>query len=183
MNNIMQWNIQSLRTHFSDLKILLRDHAPACICLQETLVGDSSIMPPSQYTAYQSPTVRQDGHERGAAILVNNQIFYQRIQLNTNLQAVAIKISLDKLYNLCSLYLPHVEVTVQEIQSLIDQLSPPFLILGDMNARSPIWENNNTSGTNSKGRIFEHLLYNNNISILNNGSPTLSHSKQLLYNY
>ena len=86
-------------------------------------------MPPSQYTAYQSPTVRQDGHERGAAILVNNQIFHQRIQLNTNLQAVAIKISLDKLYNICSLYLPHVEVAMQEIQSLIDQLPPPILIL------------------------------------------------------
>ena len=181
MNNIMQWNIQSLRTHFSDLKILLRDHAPACICLQETLVGNSSIMPPSQYTAYQSPTVRQDGHERGAAILVNNQIFHQRIQLNTNLQAVAIKVSLDKLYNICSLYLPHVEVTVQEIQSLIDQLPPPFLILGDMNARSPIWENNNTSGTNSKGRIFEHLLYNNNISILNDGSPTHYHIQSNSY--
>ena len=64
---------------------------------------------------------------------------------------------------------------------MIDQLPPPFLILGDMNARSPIWENNNTSGTNSKGRIFEHLLYNNDISILNDGSPTHYHIQSNSY--
>ena len=44
-NNIIQWNIQSLKTKFSELKTLVKQFSPACVCLQETLIGNRIIYP------------------------------------------------------------------------------------------------------------------------------------------
>ena len=96
-----------------------------------------------------------------------------QLQLTTNLQAVAIRCQLHKLITICSLYLPpSTNIAIDEIQELISQLPPPFLLLGDFNARSPIWGD---STTNGKGRIIESLLLQNSCSILNTGMPTHLH--------
>ena len=34
---MLQWNLQSIRTQFSELKVLIKQVAPICICLQETM--------------------------------------------------------------------------------------------------------------------------------------------------
>ena len=109
--DIIQWNIQSLKTHFADLKSLLNEHHPACICLQETLRNNRNLNPPSGYNIIHSTPVRNDGHERGSAIAIRDRIFYQELQLDTNLQVVAAKIFLRKTCTICSVYLPHIPVT------------------------------------------------------------------------
>ena len=60
----------------------------------------------------------------------------------------------------------------RDIDDIIRQLAPPFLLLGDMNARSPLW---NGSVADDRGRIFEDLLLNYPISLLNDGCPTHYH--------
>ena len=69
---------------------------------------------------------------------------------------------MGKEYTICNLYLPHVPVTKQEISSLIDQLDSPFLLMGDMNAKRPLWAGGET---NNKGAIFEQLLLERDIHI------------------
>ena len=101
-SSIIQWNLQSYNTKFEELKILLKQHIPACICLQETLIKRRIYYSPSKYNIEISNPVLQDGHERGSAILVHNQITYNRIPLNTTLQAVAIRMFTDKAYTVCS---------------------------------------------------------------------------------
>ena len=176
MNNIIQWNIQSMRTKFSELKLIVNKYSPACVCLQETL--NSNNKPPSGYKIVHSRPILDDGHERGVAILINNQINYQPLTLNTNLQATAIKLFLGRQYTICTLYLPHIPVTKNDISQLINQLNPPFLLLGDMNARSPIW---GCHDRNDKGQIFEQLLLELPISIFNNSSPTHYHIQTNTY--
>lgn len=172
MTAIIQWNLQVYRTKFHELKIILKEINPCCVCLQETMLGDYQGKPPSGYNIEQSNRARDDNHERGAAILINKKIHYERIIINTRLQALAVKIFLNKWYTVCCLYLPHVPVTKQDITQLIDQLRPPYLILGDMNARSPVWGN---IDTNEKGKIFEHILLQYNVSLLNDNTPTHYH--------
>ena len=169
---IMQWNLQSYYTKFNQLKILLRKYSPACICLQETRHKGRTIKPPSGYNLITSSPVRDDDHDRGTIILVHKSINYDIININTTLQAVAVKIYLDKVYTVCSIYLPHIQVTVNELSIILDQLNAPFFFLGDMNARSPLW---GESFTCPKGRIFETLVNNYDISILNDGNPTHFH--------
>ena len=175
---IVQWNLQSLRTKFSDLKILIADLSPAILCLQETLIGTRCVNPPSGYTLVQSLPVRADGHERGAAILIDKRIHTIRVPLRTTLQAVAIRAWLGKWYTICSLYLPHVPTDRHDLSDLLTQLQAPYLLLGDMNAKSPMWGN---TALNDVGRHFEYLLLNYPISLLNDGTPTHFHCQTGTY--
>jgi len=172
MDNIIQWNIQSYKTKFSELKCILKRYQPICVCLQETMLNNNQHYSPSGYSLTKSDPVRDDGHERGTAILVNNHFNYKTIDLQTNLQACAIRLISEKTYTICSLYLPFVDVNKQEIDHLLDQLPEPFLLLGDMNAKSPQWGCNTTD---NRGKIFEQLLLERPISVLNDGAPTHYH--------
>lgn len=171
MNNIIQWNIQSYKTQFAELKRILHLNKPLCVCLQETLIHNNSY-PPSQYRIICNTPTRDDGHERGVAILVNRRVQYDIVAINTNLQAVAVTLYLNRRYTVCSLYLPHIPVNQRDIEHLIDQLPPPFILLGDMNAHSPIWGSNRT---NQRGDVFERIMQDRPISLLSTGAPTHYH--------
>jgi len=179
MNNILQWNLQSFYTKFSELKVLIKEYQPICICLQETRIkDDASPHPPSGYHLIKSPRTRNDGHERGTAVLVNRNVNFEPIDLDTNLQAVAVKLLLNKTYTVCSIYLPFIDITKRDLSNLIAQLEPPFLLLGDMNAHNPLWGSNTI---NNRGRIFEQLLLEWPISLLNNGNCTHFHIQTNTY--
>ena len=170
--NILQWNLTSMNTNFNELKILIQENNPTCICLQETRHGDKILKPPSGYKITQSPKKRDDDHERGVAVLIRNNINYKIITLNTNLQAVATRIWMGKWYTVCSIYLPHIDVEKNDILNLLQQLPEPFLLLGDMNARHHLW---GEEIDNQKGKFFEELLIEEDLILLNNNEPTHYH--------
>ena len=169
---IIQWNLQSYHSKFTDLKILLSRYSPLCVCLQETLVKRLNFQPPSGYNVRHLPQDPTNGHSRGVAILIHRMLNYEEINLQTELQAVAIRIHLDKTYTVCSLYLPHDVVSKQSLENLLNQLPKPFLLLGDMNAHNQLWGSTND---NPRGRIIETIIASRDISILNDGSPTHFH--------
>ena len=135
MDIIIQWNIQSLKTKFNELKTILKNYSPVCVYLQETLIGNLNIYPPSGYIIVHSTAARDDGHKRGVAILIRKDIKYEPLRLASNQQAVAIKLFLNKTYTICSLYLPHVNTNKQDMSTLIQQLHQPFLLLGMQRAQ------------------------------------------------
>ena len=54
-HKIIQWNCRGLRSNFNDLAILLQEHSPSAVCLQETNLkpnrGDGChlrVVPPGQ---------------------------------------------------------------------------------------------------------------------------------------
>ena len=73
--------------------------------------------------------------------------------------------------------MPHVDVDQEkrDIENLLQQLQSPFLLLGDMNVRSPVWGVVGVYGPNPRGRMLQDLLLNHPISILNNEQPTHYH--------
>ena len=178
MNNfstIIQWNIQSINKKGTELQTLMNEYHPLCICLQEACILKPNLINYKRYDLHLSPPSRLDRYEKGAAILIHKTLYYTPIPLTTRLQAVALRVKLDKEYTICSIYLPprnEEEITQAAIQSLIDQLPTPFLILGDMNARSSQWGN---TTNNSRGDLFEDLILQNDILLLNNGQPTHYH--------
>ena len=117
-----------------------------------------------------SPATRQDGHGRDAAILIHKPLQYKTIPLITDLQATAISIHLQRRYTICSLYLPHHVITLaQLLEALVRQLPPPFILLGDVNAKNSLW------GSPSTDAHFDTLVMNHPITILSDGSPTHYH--------
>lgn len=170
----LQWNMQSYRTKFNDLKTLVSHNAPDCVCLQETLSGDNNLLPPSRYSIIQSPVVRADNHERSTALLVRDVLPHDVLPLNTTLQSCAVTIYLPRKITVCTLYLPHLPVSYDDLADLIAQLPRPFLLLGDMNAKSPQWGACNAT-TDHRGALFERLLLDLDLVALNDGSPTHYH--------
>ena len=173
MHPILQWNIRGLRGNSEELKVLLSEHNPYVVCLQETMIKTFNYNIGLNYKFYGSTPIINHNNNRplgGAAIIVKNNISHQEVQLRTTLQAVAIRATLKKEYTICFLYLdPRSQVTFSDLQDLVNQLNPPFLILGDLNAHNPLWHSNYI---NQKGQIIERLINENHISILNDESPT-----------
>ena len=158
-SKIIQWNLDSYKSKFTELKKLLNQYTPMCVCLQETQIRENERNnAPSQYNIYTSGPTYYHGQERGSAILTHETVHATQINLETTLQAVAVKIKTKKKdYTICSLYLPNRrsdsenQVTYDQLENLLNQLPTPFLLLGDMNAWSTDWNN---TRTNETGRLF-----------------------------
>ncbi|XP_055944481.1 uncharacterized protein LOC129975443 [Argiope bruennichi] len=109
----------------------------------------------------------------GVAILAADHVPSMPINLNTNLQAVAIQIQMHSLITVCSLYLPPNERVIQsELNNLISQLPSPFIILGDFNGHSPFW---GSPDSNPRGLQIEQLLTDHNLCLLNSDEKTHFH--------
>ena len=178
MDSFMQWNLQLYKTKFNELKYMLSTYSPIALCIQETLASNRTLRESSGYSVKQSDVTRNDMHERGGAILINKRFQYEKLHLNTELQTVPVRVCVGKAYAICSVYLAHTDLGKQKIADLIDQLPQPFLIMGDMNAKSLTWGDSQGGApiqTNRKGTIFEELTLEKPITILNNGQPTYFH--------
>ena len=113
----------------------------------------------SCYKLYNHIHQAGDKASGGSSIILNNSIPQSQIQLNTNLQAVAVKATVHKTIYVCSLYLPPSDrINVADLEHLIQQLPKPFIIMGDFNSHSNIW---GCSDTDQKGRIIDVSNRNN----------------------
>jgi endonuclease/exonuclease/phosphatase family metal-dependent hydrolase len=71
-------------------------------------------------------------------ILVLNNILHSYVNLNTDLQAVAVRITLDTTITLCLVYIPpSTALSLAQLKKLADQLPTPFIIMGDFNGHNP----------------------------------------------
>ncbi|XP_066955721.1 serine/threonine-protein kinase ATR [Macrobrachium rosenbergii] len=77
------------------------------------------------------------------------------------------KIILDKQNIVCSIYLSHKSAfSMADIQSLLNQLPSPFMLLGDFNAHNPLWVGDSID---NGGNVIEEL---NNIVLNDDGSKS-----------
>jgi hypothetical protein len=75
----------------------------------------------------------------GSTILVRNTVLHSHANLNTDLQAVAVRITLDKTITLCSVYIPpNSALGLAQLKNLADQLPTPFIIMGDFNGHNSL---------------------------------------------
>ena len=92
----------------------------------------------------------------GSTIFVKDNVLHSPVDLNTDLQAVAVRMSLDKTITLCSVYIPpNSTLSLQQLKKLTDQLPSPFIIMGDFNGHNPLW---GSKTTNDKGKKLEDFL-------------------------
>ena len=169
--SILLWNIRGMRGNAEELKVLWNEYNPDITCLQETMLNRMTYDIGLNYIYYGSiPDATSTRPKGGAAIVVKSDVSHEEVLLTTPLQAVAVKVILKKQYTICSLYLePSLNILYSDLEDLINQLVPPFLVVGDLNAHNTLW---GCSRTNNKGQIIEKLLNENSICILNDDKPT-----------
>jgi ribonuclease HI len=171
---IMQWNINGYYAHFEDLKLLLSEKNPVAVCLQET---NLKLRQEPKIGSYKSYTKSVDAQKakHGVAILIRNDVNSEEILLDTNLNAVAARVSLTRDITICSIYIPPREtVTEEQLTRLYEQLPKPAIITGDVNAKSPRWGSPNTC---SRGKIIEKFSDKHDLNVINTGENThVTHS-------
>ena len=172
MCDILQWNCKGLRSRAEILKVLMHEHNPGIVCLQETKLGNNLFNPGLNYNFYHSAPPPGHHPKGGAAIIIHKSLQHSQIHLRTHLQAVAVRFVKNKQVTICSVYLPpDLQYTVDDLQNLINELPPPFILLGDFNAHNPLW-GGESANRNGSGEVVEAVIDSNYISLLNDGSPT-----------
>ena len=174
MANIVQWNCRGLKVNFLELTLLIQSFLPVAVALQEGHLKKSDNMSLKGYHLYSTFSNEDERAAGGSSIFVRNNIIHSEIDLTTDLQAVAVRISLDKTTTLCSIYIPpNQNISIADLKNLTDQLPTPFLLMGDFNAHNPLWGSNNTNDRGKK--IEEDFLAQENLCFLNDGSDTYLH--------
>ncbi|WP_419585739.1 hypothetical protein, partial [Thiolapillus sp.] len=78
--------------------------------------------------------------------------------------------SAKKTLTVCNVYLPpSLDINFSDLEHLIQQLPAPFVLVGDLNAHSPLWGD---VRQDSRGQMVEKLLNDYSLCLLNTGEPT-----------
>ena len=135
-------------------------------------MGQRNCPCPAGYNVIHTDPPQNGGHSGGCGLMWRRDVPFNRLHLRTNLQAVAGRVHLDRIYTVCSVYLPpHPSegVSRQSLEELIRELPEPFILTGDMNARHYNWGDYDC---NSRGNIINRMVEDYNLTILNSGEPT-----------
>ena len=174
MATLLQWNCRGFRANRSDIDLLIQSYSPVAICLQETLLANITYSIP-RYVPYHI-FASLDNNNRphgGVSIFVKSNIPQRKINLDTDIPAVAVSIIHGKKLTLCSIYLnPRYNITLEDLYHLTEQLPKPYILLGDFNAHNTLWGD---SSTDQKGGIIEELLNIQQLCLWNDGTPTYLH--------
>ena len=168
MSNFIHWNICGVRTHWEDLKVLVRDYQPKVVALQETLRENFT------FAGYEISHKKVNPCDRGVSLMVDSSLASSVVPLLTDLEATAARVSVGtKVYTFCNLYLsPSKTYSKASIENLLDQLPRPAVMMGDFNAHHPLW---GSASSNKLGEDLEEIFSLRNLCVLNDGAITRLH--------
>ena len=167
---LIHWNCRGIRANYEEFQHFLTSCNPKIVCLQETFLKESNRIKFKHYQLYNH--LKKDGNRAfgGISILVRKYTPQHQIHIDSELRAIAVKVTLRKPINICTIYIPpHNPITDTKINKLIEQIPKPHLVLGDPNSHSTVW---GCQKTNKKGKNLEKVINTNNLCILNNKSNT-----------
>ena len=139
MTNIIQWNVCGLRANYEELRLLCNQYNPRIVAVQECQLQKNKII---NLTGFSGLTKSSPGDKAtgGVTLYVNKSVLFSEIKLDTDLQAVAVRVSAKKTLTVCKVYLPpSLNINFSDLEHLIQQLPAPFVLVGDFNAHSPLW--------------------------------------------
>lgn len=168
--SILQWNINGFYHHLNMLQIILTEYSPKILCLQETNFNQKHTGNLKNFTCFRRDRINQNIASGGVAIYARNDVEAVPLPINSQLEAIAVKVKGIKEFNICNIYLPpDYFIDYNDLNDLINQIPCPRIITGDFNGHNIMWGSNTT---NPRGRVIENIINNFNFCLLNNGSPT-----------
>ena len=141
---------------------------------QETSIKENNQININNYQAYNHLHKNGLRASAGVSILVRKDVPQNQISIDSDLQVIAVKITLHKSINICSIYIPlHDPINESKLNKVIEQIPKPHILLGDFNSHNTVW---GCLQTHKKGKDLENIINSNNLCILNNNSPTYLNS-------
>ena len=170
---IVHWNCRGLKPNYNEILLLLSLLKPSVFCLQETFLKQEDNINFKGFNLYNYIYTAGQKPSGGSSILVHSSYPQREIKLSTDLQAVAVSVSLEKEITICSLYIPpNFTLHSQHLNSLLEQLPSPFLLVGDFNGHNMLW---GCSKNNVRGEIIENFIEANDLCLMNDKSHTYLH--------
>ena len=108
--SIIRWNCCGIRANYNEILILMSLFSPSVISLQESFLKQSDNISFRDFNLFSR--ICPDGQRAsgGTSIMVKSSVPHSQFDLNTNLQAVAVNVTLSRKVTICSIYLPPSEV-------------------------------------------------------------------------
>lgn len=170
--SVLQWNLRSIKSNYDNLKLFSTTQDSDIILLQETKLKALETIHLEGYKCFcrNVITIGNQIAHGGVAILVKEHIQCSRVQLDTNIQAVAVKINFAKPIIFCSIYIQEIDnISVQQFQNLLNQLGDYYILGGDLNGHNPMWNHDNY---NNIGMVIEEIINKNGLYLLNDDEAT-----------
>ena len=95
MADIINWNVRVLRANFEELRLLCNQYNPQVVAVQECHLRKDKII---NLTGFSGITKGSPGDNAtgGVTLYINKSVLFSEIQLDTDLQAVAVRVSAKK---------------------------------------------------------------------------------------
>ena len=162
---ILQWNCGGIRINYKELLLLLNKYNPKVVCIQKIFLKDKNQLNIKHFLSYNHLYKDRHRASEGVSILIRKNIPQQQINIDSELQVIADKTTLHKSVDICSIYiLSHDPINDKNLDKLIEQISKPHILLGDLNSHNTLW---GCLRTNKKGTDLEKVINSNNLCILN----------------
>ena len=169
-HKIIQWNCRGLKPNYNEVSLLISEYNPSVFCFQETFLKPDDNISLRGFIVYNyvhTDCLRPSG---GASIFVKSSFPQRKIDLQTELQATAVSVTLDREITICSVYIPpSFSLNSQHLDNLLQQLPSPYILLGDFNGHNILWGGQNND---SRGELIENFITKNDICIMNDKSYT-----------
>ena len=122
-HKIIQWNCRGLKPNYNEVSLLISEYNPSVFCFQETFLkpdDNISLRGFNVYNYVHTDCLRPSG---GASIFVKSSFPQREIDLQTELQATAVSVTLDREITICSVYIPpSFSLNSQHLDNLLQQL-------------------------------------------------------------
>ena len=105
-HRIIQLNCRGLRSNYNESLLLLSLLSPSVVCLQETFLKIDDQLNIRAFNTYNYIYSEGQRPSAGSSVLVHSSCPQREIKLVTNIQAVAVSVTLDKEITICSVYIP-----------------------------------------------------------------------------
>ena len=168
---IMHLNVQSISNKLKEIQHHIATEEIDILSLNETWLKPSQKLKMPNYSL-----VRKDRPSQphgGVLLAIHKDILYEPINLPGEEEIVAVKllkaspegenITVVSLYNP-----PDKQVPIQTLKNILQDYCN-VLIVGDLNGHHEYW---NSRSRNVNGRLICDLIFEENLSLLNNDSPT-----------
>lgn len=124
-----------------ELKLLISEHYPEILCLQETDFNNhnsGSLNGYKEYIFNKTDCLRASGV---VAIYIKSDYPSNQKNISSHLEVVAASVKLNDLaLNICNIYLPYQHnFYTNAIENILQQITKPFILTGDFNSHSIEW--------------------------------------------
>lgn len=131
---IIQWNCRSIKDKRTELQIIIDEENPHVIALNETWLNDDEA-----YNIHGYKSVRKDRDDGYGGVLLafKESMQVAEVDIQTDFECVCCTVELENTEHLSiiCMYVPNSTPLLQQnLDSLLDQVTGPKLILGDFNA-------------------------------------------------